>query len=229
MEQILVIEDDEEIRSQLAGFLSSNGYGCITVEEFENVPEQILSSNADMVLLDITLPGADGESILRKLREHSDIPVIIVTSKNTEMDEVICMSYGADDFIAKPYNPAILLLHIEAVFKRLSHSTEETLVSYENIRLDAGRGILEIVPSEDDGAKGMVELTKNEMRILLYLIQNKGKIVTRDELISYLWDSEEFVDDNTLTVNINRVRGKLKENGVDDLIKTKRGIGYLLG
>lgn len=229
MKQILVIEDDEEIRSQLAGFLSSNGYGCITVEEFENVPEQILSSNADMVLLDITLPGADGESILRKLREHSDIPVIIVTSKNTEMDEVICMSYGADDFIAKPYNPAILLLHIEAVFKRLSHSTEETLVSYENIRLDAGRGILEIVPSEDDGAKGMVELTKNEMRILLYLIQNKGKIVTRDELISYLWDSEEFVDDNTLTVNINRVRGKLKENGVDDLIKTKRGIGYLLG
>lgn len=229
MKQILVIEDDEEIRSQLAGFLSSNGYGCITVEKFENVPEQILSSHADMVLLDITLPGADGESILRKLREHSDIPVIIVTSKNTEMDEVICMSYGADDFIAKPYNPAILLLHIEAVFKRLSHSTEETLVSYENIRLDAGRGILEIVPSEDDGAKGMVELTKNEMRILLYLIQNKGKIVTRDELISYLWDSEEFVDDNTLTVNINRVRGKLKENGVDDLIKTKRGIGYLLG
>lgn len=229
MKQILVIEDDEEIRSQLAGFLSSNGYGCITVEEFENVPEQILSSHADMVLLDITLPGADGESILRKLREHSDIPVIIVTSKNTEMDEVICMSYGADDFIAKPYNPAILLLHIEAVFKRLSHSTEETLVSYENIRLDAGRGILEIVPSEDDGANGMVELTKNEMRILLYLIQNKGKIVTRDELISYLWDSEEFVDDNTLTVNINRVRGKLKENGVDDLIKTKRGIGYLLG
>lgn len=229
MKQILVIEDDEEIRSQLAGFLSSNGYGCITVEKFENVPEQILSSHADMVLLDITLPGADGESILRKLREHSDIPVIIVTSKNTEMDEVICMSYGADDFIAKPYNPAILLLHIEAVFKRLSHSTEETLVSYENIRLDAGRGILEIVPSEDDGANGMVELTKNEMRILLYLIQNKGKIVTRDELISYLWDSEEFVDDNTLTVNINRVRGKLKENGVDDLIKTKRGIGYLLG
>lgn len=229
MKQILVIEDDEEIRSQLAGFLSSNGYGCITVGEFEDVPEQILSSNADMVLLDITLPGADGESILRELRKHSDIPVIIVTSKNTEMDEVICMSYGADDFIAKPYNPAILLLHIEAVFKRLSHGAEETLVSYENIRLDAGRGILEIVPSEDGGTKGVVELTKNEMRILLYLIQNKGKIVARDELISYLWDSEEFVDDNTLTVNINRVRGKLKENGVDDLIKTKRGIGYLLG
>lgn len=229
MKQILIVEDDEEIRSQLAGYLSCNGYGCITLEEFGDVPAQILASDADMVLLDITLPGADGESILRKLRGESDVPVIIVTSKNTEMDEVICMSYGADDFIAKPYNPAILLLHIEAVFKRLSQGTEETVVSYENIRLDAGRGILEIVPPGDGGAGSVVELTKNEMRILLYLIQNQGKIVTRDELISYLWDSEEFVDDNTLTVNINRVRGKLKENGVDDLIKTKRGIGYLLG
>lgn len=227
MKKIVIVEDDKEICNQLAEFLGNNGYECVKIFAFTDVPEQILSCDADMVLLDITLPGADGEAILRSLRKESEIPVIIVTSKNTEMDEVICMSYGADDFIAKPYNPAILLLHMEAVFKRLSRSSEETVVTYKGIRLDAARGSMEIL--DESGEGDLVELTKNEMRILLYLIQNQGKIVTRDELISYLWDSEGFVDDNTLTVNINRVRTKLKEHGVEDFIKTKRGIGYLLG
>lgn len=226
MKKIMIVEDDKEISNQLTGFLESNGYACIPIGHFNDVSSQILESNPDMVLLDITLPATDGESILRELRKQSDVPVIIVTSKNTEMDEVICMSYGADDFIAKPYNPAILLLHIEAVFKRLSHSSEETVITYENIKLDAARGNMEITTPN---GINMVDLTKNEIGILTYLIQKKGTIVTRDELISYLWDSEEFVDDNTLTVNINRVRAKLKENGVEDLIKTKRGIGYLLG
>lgn len=230
MKKIVIVEDDKEICGQLAEFLGNNGYECIQVSEFSDVPAQILSCDADMVLLDITLPGADGEAILRSLRKESEIPVIIVTSKNTEMDEVICMSYGADDFIAKPYNPAILLLHMEAVFKRLSRSSEETVVTYKGVRLDAARGSMEILDASGASGEGdLVELTKNEMRILLYLIQNQGKIVTRDELISFLWDSEEFVDDNTLTVNINRVRAKLKEHGVEDFIKTKRGIGYLLG
>lgn len=226
MKKIMIVEDDREIRNQLADFLQSNGYACVPVDDFSDVSAQIADGSPDMVLLDITLPGTDGESILRELRKQSDVPVIIVTSKNTEMDEVICMSYGADDFIAKPYNPAILLLHIEAVFKRLSRNSEEAVITYENVKLDAGRGNMEI--TTPDGVN-VVDLTKNEMGILTYLIQKKGIIVTRDELISYLWDSEEFVDDNTLTVNINRVRTKLKENGVEDLIKTKRGIGYLLG
>lgn len=222
VKKILIVEDDREISSQLAGFLGNNGYECQTLTEFSDVPGQILSSDADLVLLDITLPGADGENILRNLRKQSDIPVIIVTSKNTEMDEVICMSYGADDFIAKPYNPAILLLHMEAVFKRLSHLGDDHIITYQGIRLDTGRGCMEISGES-------VELTKNEMKILAFLIRNQGKIVTRDELIGYLWEAEEFVDDNTLTVNINRVRAKLREHGIKDMIKTKRGIGYLLG
>lgn len=222
VKKILIVEDDREISSQLAGFLGNNGYECQVLTEFGDVPGQILSSDADLVLLDITLPGADGENILRNLRKQSDIPVIIVTSKNTEMDEVICMSYGADDFIAKPYNPAILLLHMEAVFKRLSHFGDDHIIAYQDIRLDTGRGSMEI-------AGESVELTKNEMKILAFLIRNQGKIVTRDELIGYLWEAEEFVDDNTLTVNINRVRAKLREHGIKDMIKTKRGIGYLLG
>lgn len=226
MKKIMIVEDDREISNQLTGFLESNGYACVAVTDFHDVSAQIIAGNPDMALLDITLPGTDGESILRELRKQSDVPVIIVTSKNTEMDEVICMSYGADDFIAKPYNPAILLLHIEAVFKRLSRNPEETVIMYENVKLNAARGNMEITTP---AGVNVVDLTKNEIGILTYLIRKKGIIVTRDELISYLWDSEEFVDDNTLTVNINRVRAKLKENGVEDLIKTKRGIGYLLG
>lgn len=230
MKKILIVEDDREIAEQLAGFLDNNGYSCRIAQEFGDITSQVLAGDVDMVLLDIMLPGADGGNILRKLREKSDVPVIMVTSKNTEMDEVLCMSCGADDFIAKPYNPAILLLHIEAVFKRLSHGGEDNTVSYGRIRLDAGRGNMEILAVDGRSDHAVtVELTKNEMRILLYLIQNQGNIVTREELISYLWDTEEFVDDNTLTVNINRVRAKLKENGIEDLIKTKRGIGYLLG
>lgn len=228
MKKVVIVEDDIEIRTQLVGFLGNNGYECCVITDFSNVAEQIAASGADMVLLDLTLPGADGAGILRALRKLSEIPVIIVTSKNTEMDEVICMSYGADDFIAKPYNPAILLLHMEAVFKRLSRFGEENIVEYKNIRLDAGRGIMQIMCPDGDRTDA-VELTKNEIKILVYLIKNQGKIVSRDELISYLWDSEEFVDDNTLTVNINRVRAKLREHGVEDLIKTKRGIGYKLG
>lgn len=228
VKKILIVEDDREIRRQLAGFLVNNGYECQEITDFSRVVEEVIDAKADMLLLDLTLPGADGAGILRNLRKKSDLPVIIVTSKNTEMDEVICMSYGADDFIAKPYNPAILLLHMEAVFKRLSHSEEESIVEYENIRLDIGRGTMEIVGREM-GETESLELTKNETRILAYLIRHREKIVSREELISYLWDSQEFVDDNTLTVNINRVRGKLKEHGIEDLIQTKRGIGYKLG
>lgn len=222
MKKIAIVEDDREICRQLQEFLGNNGYECVIVTEYSNAAGQIAESGVDMVLLDITLPGADGANILRTIRKDSDIPVIIVTSKNTEMDEVICMSYGADDFIAKPYNPAILLLHIEAVFKRLSPSGNENIIMYEELKLDTGRGSLSIGDKE-------VELTKNEMRILAYLIKNQGQIVTREALISYLWDAEEFVDDNTLTVNINRVRSKLKEINAGDMIQTKRGIGYLLG
>lgn len=197
-------------------------YECSGVTDYANCVEQILAAGADMVLLDLTLPGADGTAILKKVRQNSEVPIIIVTSKNTEMDEVICMSYGADDFIAKPYNPAILLLHIEAVFKRLAHPAEQTVLTCGCLRLDKERGTLYIGEEE-------VDLTKNEMKILIYLMKHQGKIVAREELISYLWDTEEFVDDNTLTVNVNRVRTKLKEYGVEDLIRTKRGIGYVMG
>ena len=205
MKRILIVEDDMALAQELQYLLISNQYDAQCVEEFTDVAGQILASQADMVLLDINLPEVDGQSVLRELRKTSDIPVIMVTSKNTEMDEVISMSFGADDFIAKPYNPSILLLHIEAVFKRLGKMDADKGLTYKNM-----------------------ELTKNEAGILSYLLKHQNTIVTRDELISYLWDSEAFVDDNTLTVNMNRVRKKLADLGVEDIIRTKRGQGYIL-
>ncbi len=222
LKRILIVEDDREISGQLVEFLENNGYSCTALEDFADVPGQIIREGADMVLLDLSLPGTDGLNVLRQLRKQSEVPVIIVTSKDTEMDEVMCMSYGADNFIAKPYNPSLLLLHIEAVFKRLSPAAEENTVTYGPVKLDIGRGLMLI-----DG--DCVELTRNEIKILGFLIRHQGKIVTREELIGYLWDSEEFVDDNTLTVNVNRVRAKLRQYGQEGLIQTKRGMGYRLG
>lgn len=220
MKKILIIEDDMELRNELQTLLEKNGYQTAVTDDFANVCQEMVHQGADLILLDINLPEADGENLLRQFRKVSDTPVIMVTSKNTEMDEVICMSYGADDFIAKPYHPSILLLHIEAVFKRMNHG--EHKLSYGKMTVDTERGIICV-----DGRE--TELTKNEMKILTYLLKNQGQIVSRDALMDYLWDTDSFVDDNTLTVNINRVRKKLEENGLTDVIKTKRGQGYLIG
>lgn len=221
MKRILIIEDDKELREQLVTLLTRNGYEALAFTDFSNACEQMISANADMVLLDITLPEIDGESLLRSFRKKSETPVIMVTSRNTEMDEMLCMSFGADDFVAKPYNPSILLLRMEAIFKRMGKQNEKTNLSCGKLQLDAGRSVMLV------GEKAL-ELTKNEMGILTYLVKHKNEIVSRDALISYLWDSESFVDDNTLTVNVNRVRKKLEECDIADMLVTKRGQGYVL-
>lgn len=220
MERILIVEDDEILRNEMSMLLEANGYGTCLVTEYGNVCKSLETESLDLILMDITLPGADGGNILKEIRKISDIPVIMVTSRNTELDEVLCMSYGADDYIPKPFNPSILLLHIEAVFRRVKH--KDNKVSYHGISIDTDRGNMEI------GGK-ICELSKNEMKILVFLIKNSGRIVSRDELMGYLWDMDEFVDDNTLTVNINRVRKKLEECGMTDVIRTKRGQGYIIG
>lgn len=218
MNKILIIEDDVDLRKELKLLLERNSYQAILLETFDNACEDIQKERADLILLDITLPGIDGGALLRQLRKTDNTPVIMVTSKNTEMDELLCMSYGADDFIAKPYHPSILLLHIEAVLKRISQDSKK--LKYKSLIVDADRGTIKVGEKES-------ELTKNEMKILVYLLKHQGKIVSRDRLMNYLWDTDSFVDDNTLTVNINRVRKKLEEHGLTDIIKTKRGQGYL--
>lgn len=175
--------------------------------------------DADLVLLDIMIPGINGQQVLKQLRAKSDVPVIMVTSKNNEVDEVLSMSYGADDYITKPYNPTLLLLHIEALFKRMNRQHTEEV--YRGVKVNVLRSTLE------KGGKELL-LSKNEMAIFHFLLQHKGCIVSRDDLMDYLWDTNKFIDDNTLTVNITRLRRKLEEIGLVDVIETRRGQGYLL-
>lgn len=178
MKKILIIEDDKDLQEELSCLLERNGYATECVTDFGNTWKSMRETDADLILLDLTLPDTDGQTLLRRFRKESLLPVIIMTSKNTEMDEVLCMTYGADDFIAKPYNPMILLLHMEAVFRRASRENE-TILQYKELQLDLDRGSMQ-------AGSGKTDLTKNESRILAYLIRNQGKIVSRDELIRYL-------------------------------------------
>ena len=219
MTKIKIIEDDLSIANELKEILENAGYLAEVTEEFSDILDQIKKEQPDLILLDINLPKINGEVQLQQIRKESNIPVIMVTSKNTEVDEVLSMSYGADDYITKPYNPTILLLRIGAVLKRSERSTDK--IFYHNLEVVPQKGILKQEKEE-------IILTKNEMIIFLYLLQHQGKIVTRDELMTDLWNNDEYINDNALTVNISRLRSKLKEIGYEEAIETRKGQGYIL-
>lgn len=221
MKKIAVVEDDNSLRTALTGVLEENGYTPCLILDFMKADQEILAAEADLVLLDIILPGTSGQEILRNLRKNSQIPVIMLTSKNGEMDEILAMSYGADDYMTKPYNPTLLLLKIEAIFRRMTPDQTSTELEYKGMRVDLLRSTMKYQEQE-------TVLSKNEITILYYLMKNQGKIVSRDELMDYLWDCNDFVDDNTLTVNINRLRKRLEEAGLPGVIETRRRQGYLL-
>lgn len=221
MYKIFIIEDDVKIRDELKILLSKYGYDCAVLSDFENIIDKILAEKPQLVLLDINLPVFDGYYICRKIRERSNVPIIIVTSRNNEIDELMSMNLGADDFITKPYNMQILLARIASILKRVYHTDASKTIFYNGLTLDISKSIAQYNYVE-------IELTKNEMRILHTLMNNKGSIVLRDELMNALWQSDEFVDDNTLTVNINRLRKKLESIGTTNFIKTKRGQGYMI-
>ena len=219
MTKIKIIEDDLSIASELKEILDRSGYLAEVTEDFSTILDQIRKEQPDLILLDINLPKINGEILLQQIRKESNIPVIMVTSKNTEVDEVLSMSYGADDYITKPYNPTILLLRIGAVLKRSKRSTDKII--YHNLEVVPQKGIIKQENKE-------IILTKNEMIIFLYLLQHQGKIVTRDELMTDLWNNDEYINDNALTVNISRLRSKLKEIGYEEAIETRKGQGYIL-
>ena len=220
MKKILIIEDDESVRGELKELLSNAGYDALILDGYTNMLEDILNIHPDLILLDINIPYMNGEVLLKNLRKVSNIPVIMVTSKNTEVDEVLSMSYGADDYITKPYNPTILLLRIGAVLKRGEKNITDTIL-YHDILIEVKRGIVKKEQEE-------VILTKNEMIIFLYLYERMGSIVSRDELMTELWNNDEYINDNALTVNISRLRNKFRELGVDNAIETRKGQGYIL-
>jgi len=219
--QILIIEDDTLLRKELTRFLETHGYEVSAPETFANVMEEALHLAPALILLDLGLPGQDGHHICKELRSRSQVPIIVVTSRYGEMDELMSIHLGADDFITKPYNTHILLARIENLLRRTYGNTDNLDINVRGVTLHLADSTLSF-------ASAKVELTKNECRILQMLMKQEGNIISRDEIMTSLWQSDEFVDDNTLTVNINRLRKKLEALGVEGFIQTKRGQGYLI-
>lgn len=254
MPKVYIIEDEPTMRQSLSELLASSGYVAAALDfeeqkslELETIVDQILAARPDLLLLDINLPGLNGEQLLRCLRTRSELPVIMVTSSGSEMDEVLSMSYGADDYITKPYSPQVLLLRIAAVLKRVE--APSSFRNFRHLNIDLARGVITAAPDPvADGPNAgtsspapaapkspvqparpkRVLLTKNEMIILGHLLEAEGEIVTRDALMTDLWNNQEYINDNALTVNISRLRTKLKSLGADDAIETRKGLGYIL-
>ena len=206
MQKILIVEDDKKLSKELEKFLSQNGYEISRITSFENIINDILNSKCNMVLLDINLPGNNGEYICKEVRKISEVPIVMITSVDSELDQLISLNYGADDYITKPFNIQILLAKIATILKRTNSNNKD------QSKIDCKDFILNLSKSTIEKEEKEIELTKNEFKIIYYLVQNRGKIVPREEIMSYLWDSEMFVDDNTLTVNITRIRNKLEEH-----------------
>ncbi len=222
MQKILIVEDDEKLRNELQIFLNNNGYKTESLTTFENTINDILKINPDLILLDINLPNCDGQYICKEIRKQSQMPIIIITSRDSELDELISINYGADHYITKPFNLQILLAKMSSILRRVQNIDENAE------KIDAKDFILNISKSMIEKDDKAIELTKNEYKILRFLVQNRDKIMSRDEIMKYLWDDDSFIDDNTLTVNVTRLRNKLEEVGLKELLETKRGQGYIL-
>ncbi|WP_017414873.1 response regulator transcription factor [Clostridium tunisiense] len=222
MINIMIIEDNQQLQNEIGVLLTRNGYSIMKVNEFDSIPKLVKESSPHLILLDINLPYDDGFKICTEIRSFSRVPIIFVTSRATNIDELMSITLGGDDFITKPYNPQILLARINSVLKRVypSEKTNDFIV-HNGVTLNVLSSKIEYEDKE-------IELTKNELKILYYLMINKGKIVSRVDIMEYLWDSAMFVNDNTLTVNITRLRSKFEEIGISDFIKTKRGQGYII-
>jgi len=221
MPKIMIIEDDPVIRDELALLLSNEGYQAATVTEFVNIAMQVSDCNPDLILLDLNLPERDGLTLCADIRKASPTPIIFVTCRDSAADELRALSLGGDDYITKPYNIPVLLARIKAVLRRSSGTAEPDTLAVGSLTLHLTQGTVSA------GTKS-VELTRNELKILAHLMAHAGEIVSRADLIEALWDSQIYIDDNTLSVNVTRLRSKLERLGMADVIKTRRGMGYQL-
>ncbi len=222
MTTIMLIEDDDIMRSELSSFLAKYGYHVVAPKDFQNILDEINKSDADLLLLDINLPSWDGFYICREVRKTSAIPIIVVTSRDSSADELLSLNLGADDFVTKPFDTQILLARIAAILKRSKGAQDEAhVLIYDNLTVNLSNGTIQCNGETE-------EITRNEIRILTCLIQNRGKIVSRDELMRYMWSMDSFVDDNNLSVNIARLRKKLADMGAGQCIDTRRGLGYMM-
>lgn len=219
---IMIVDDNEQLQNEIGNLLIANRYSILKPTDFNKISQTVKDSSPDLILLDINLPNNDGFKICTEIRSFSNIPIIFITSRNTNIDELMSITLGGDDFITKPYNTQILLARINALLKRAyPNNSNMDVIEYNGLTLN-------ILSSTIEYNQKNIELTKNELKILYYLLINKGKIVSRVDIMEYLWDSFMFVNDNTLTVNITRIRNKIEEIGLKDFIKTKRGQGYII-
>ncbi len=220
MQTIMVIEDDQTLREELSSLLKNEGYQPRIVTEFETILEQVRAACPDLILLDLGLPGRDGLTLCAQMRKVA--PIIVVTSRTSTLDELQALNLGSDDYVTKPYNISVLLARIKAVLRRNGgESAESDTVEVAGLRLSLTKGTVTATGQT-------IELTRNELKILAHLMARAGEIVPRADLIEALWDSRIYIDDNTLSVNVTRLRGKLEGLGMPDVIKTRRGMGYQL-
>ena len=222
MPKIMIIEDAPAVREELTLLLKNEGYTPLAITEFTDIPDQAAREHPDLILLDIGLPGRDGFSLCAALRKALPVPVIFVTSRDAGVDEVRALSLGGDDYITKPYSVPVLLARIKAVLRRTGGGPEPSdVLEGDGLCLSLTKGVV--------SANGKTaELTRNELQILACLMACPGQIVSRGDLIETLWDNQIYIDDNTLSVNMTRLRGKLAALGLSDAIKTRRGMGYQL-
>lgn len=221
MERIMIVEDDPAIREELSLLLRNEGYCPLPVTDFDRVLERVLEWRPDLILLDLSLPGRDGLDLCAGIRRESGVPVVVVTARDSRLDELRALSLGGDDYITKPYDIPVLLARIRAVLRRSGGEREPEILSHGPLRLDLSRG-----EALTEGCRA--ELTRNEVQILACLLRRAGEIVSRTDLIEALWDSKVYIDDNTLSVNMTRLRVKLDGLGLPGYIKTRRGMGYQL-
>ncbi|KRL66271.1 two-component system response regulator [Companilactobacillus versmoldensis DSM 14857 = KCTC 3814] len=219
----MIIEDDPSIAKLIQENLSKWQIESFAVKEFDDIMTQFDDYQPDLVLLDINLPIKDGYYWNQEIRKVSKIPIIIISSRNSNMDQIMAMNMGADDFVEKPFSIDILIAKINALLRRTYDFSQDTsdIIEHNGLKLNLSDGTVEINDNK-------IDLSKNEYKLLQRLLKDQGKIVSREQLLNFMWDDERFVDDNTLTVNINRLRSKFEKNGLSNYIVTKVGQGYLI-
>ena len=221
-QKILIVDDDNNISELISLYLLKECFDTKIVNDGEAALTEYEAWQPNLILLDLMLPGIDGYQVCREIRKESQVPIIMLTSSDSEFDELMSMNLGADDYVTKPYNPAVLLSRIQSVLRRTQRTEPPTRIEHRGVVLDVARGRVE------HGGRS-VDLTRNELKILHMLMANHDTIISRQELMVELWQSDAFIDDNTLTVNINRLRKSLASIGVpDDFLVTRRGQGYVV-
>lgn len=222
MQKIMIVEDDEIISSTLKKHLEKWNYDVYVIEDFENIMDIFMKEQPALVLLDISLPYYNGYHWCQEIRKVSEVPIIFISSTNENMNIVMAMNMGGDDFISKPFDLHVLIAKTQAILRRTySFSTQTNLLEHNG-------AILNINDNSISHNDEKVELTKNEYKILQTLLENKGKTVSRDNLMIKLWETDNYVEENTLNVNVTRLRKKLESIGLSNFIKTKKGIGYII-